>query len=115
MPGANLFFAADPVVRASAEELIRAVGLKSAFVGDATATAIVDVLLPLWFALVGKTAATASSRCVSSVSLSWSYSTGQSPLPRSMLDRHLLCMKEPIQSRRLTNILESPNWLHTST
>ena len=35
-----------------AEELITAVGLEPAFVGDATATATVDALLPLWFALV---------------------------------------------------------------
>ena len=34
------------------EELIRAVGLEPAFVGDASATATVDALLPLWFALV---------------------------------------------------------------
>jgi predicted dinucleotide-binding enzyme len=52
VPGANLFFAADPQARAVAEELISAVGLKPAFVGDATATATVDGLLPLWFALV---------------------------------------------------------------
>jgi predicted dinucleotide-binding enzyme len=51
-PGANLFFAADPEARAVAEELISAVGLEPAFVGDATATATVDALLPLWFALV---------------------------------------------------------------
>ncbi|HEY3735665.1 MAG TPA: NAD(P)-binding domain-containing protein [Streptosporangiaceae bacterium] len=51
-PGANLFFAADPEARASAEELIGAVGLEPAFVGDADATATVDALLPLWFALV---------------------------------------------------------------
>jgi len=52
LPGANLFFAADPEARAPAEELISAVGLEPAFVGDATATATVDALLPLWFALV---------------------------------------------------------------
>ena len=52
VPGANLFFAADPEARAVAEELISAVGLEPAFLGDATATATVDVLLPLWFALV---------------------------------------------------------------
>jgi 8-hydroxy-5-deazaflavin:NADPH oxidoreductase len=52
MPGANLFFAADPEARAAAEELISAVGLEPAFIGDATATATVDALLPLWFALV---------------------------------------------------------------
>jgi hypothetical protein len=52
VPGANLFFAADPEARALAEELISAVGLEPAFVGDATATPAVDALLPLWFALV---------------------------------------------------------------
>jgi 8-hydroxy-5-deazaflavin:NADPH oxidoreductase len=52
LPGTNLFFAADPEARAAAEELISAVGLEPAFVGDATATATVDGLLPLWFALV---------------------------------------------------------------
>jgi len=52
MPGTNLFFAADPDARAAAEELISAVGLEPAFLGDATATATVDGLLPLWFALV---------------------------------------------------------------
>src|SRR5579862_3894505 len=52
VPGATLFFAADPEARALAEELISAVGLEPAFVGDATATPAVDALLPLWFALV---------------------------------------------------------------
>ena len=52
LPGANLFFAADPEARPVAEELITAVGLEPAFVGDATATPAVDALLPLWFALV---------------------------------------------------------------
>ena len=52
MPGTNMFFAADPDARATAEELITAVGLEPAFVGDAGATATVDGLLPLWFALV---------------------------------------------------------------
>ena len=52
MPGTNMFFAADPDARATAEELIRAVGLEPAFLGDATATTTVDGLLPLWFALV---------------------------------------------------------------
>jgi 8-hydroxy-5-deazaflavin:NADPH oxidoreductase len=52
VPGANLFFAADPEARAAAEELIGAVGLEPVFVGDATATTTVDALLPLWFALV---------------------------------------------------------------
>lgn len=54
VPGASLFFAADPEARAAAEELISAVGLAPGFVGDATATATVDALLPLWFALVGQ-------------------------------------------------------------
>ena len=52
MPGTNMFFAADPDARATAEELIRAVGLDPAFLGDANATTTVDGLLPLWFALV---------------------------------------------------------------
>jgi predicted dinucleotide-binding enzyme len=52
MPGTNMFFAADPDARATAEELINAVGLEPAFLGDASATATVDGLLPLWFALV---------------------------------------------------------------
>ena len=52
MPGTNMFFAADPDARATAEELIRAVGLEPAFLGDAKATTTVDGLLPLWFALV---------------------------------------------------------------
>jgi predicted dinucleotide-binding enzyme len=52
MPGTSMFFAADPDARAIAEELITAVGLEPAFVGDTSATATVDALLPLWFALV---------------------------------------------------------------
>jgi 8-hydroxy-5-deazaflavin:NADPH oxidoreductase len=52
VPGVALFFAADPPARAAAEELISAAGLEPAYVGDATATATVDALLPLWFALV---------------------------------------------------------------
>jgi hypothetical protein len=52
VPGAAMFFAADPEARAVAEELISAVGLEPAFVGDAAATSTVDALLPLWFALV---------------------------------------------------------------
>ena len=52
MPGTNMFFAADPDARATAEELIRAVGLEPAFLGDANAPTTVDGLLPLWFALV---------------------------------------------------------------
>ena len=52
MPGTDMFFAADPDARATDEELIRAVGLEPAFLGDANATTTVDGLLPLWFALV---------------------------------------------------------------
>jgi predicted dinucleotide-binding enzyme len=52
LPGTTLFFAADPAARPVAEELIAAVGLDPAFVGDAGASGIVDGLLPLWFALV---------------------------------------------------------------
>jgi predicted dinucleotide-binding enzyme len=52
VPGSAMFFAADPEARAVAEELISAVGLEPALVGDASATATVDGLLPLWFALV---------------------------------------------------------------
>jgi predicted dinucleotide-binding enzyme len=52
VPGVNLFFASDPAARAPAEELISAVGLEPAFVGDADATPTVDGLLPLWFTLV---------------------------------------------------------------
>jgi 8-hydroxy-5-deazaflavin:NADPH oxidoreductase len=48
----DLFYAADPDARATAEEIITAVGLRPAFVGDATAAGTVDGLLPLWFALV---------------------------------------------------------------
>jgi 8-hydroxy-5-deazaflavin:NADPH oxidoreductase len=50
--GAALFFAADEQARPVAEELIEAVGLEPAYVGDANATGTVDALLPLWFALV---------------------------------------------------------------
>ncbi len=52
LPGTTLFFAADPEAQALPEELISAVGLEPAFADDATATATVDALLPLWFALV---------------------------------------------------------------
>src|SRR6266550_1157648 len=38
MPGSNMFFAANPDARATAEELIKAIGLEPAFLGDATAT-----------------------------------------------------------------------------
>ena len=52
VPSACLFFAADPQARPVAEELIRAVGLEPAYVGDASAAGIVDGVLPLWFSLV---------------------------------------------------------------
>lgn len=48
---ADLFFAADPEARATAETLIDAVGLRPQYVGDPDAAATVDSLLPLWFAL----------------------------------------------------------------
>ena len=48
---ADLFFAADPEARATAELLITAVGLRPQYLGDAEAAAIVDSLLPVWFAL----------------------------------------------------------------
>jgi 8-hydroxy-5-deazaflavin:NADPH oxidoreductase len=53
-PGAVLFFAADPDARPTVEGLITAVGLDPVYAGDASATEIVDSLLPLWFALVKK-------------------------------------------------------------
>jgi 8-hydroxy-5-deazaflavin:NADPH oxidoreductase len=52
VPSAALFFAADPPARQVAEELIAAVGLEPAYVGDADAAGTVDGVLPLWFALV---------------------------------------------------------------
>jgi 8-hydroxy-5-deazaflavin:NADPH oxidoreductase len=52
LPGAQLFFAADPGARAATEELISAVGLEPVFVGDGGAARTVDGLAPLWFALV---------------------------------------------------------------
>ena len=52
LPGADLFFAADPDARPVVEELITAIGLEPAFVGGPDATSTVDALLPLWFALV---------------------------------------------------------------
>jgi 8-hydroxy-5-deazaflavin:NADPH oxidoreductase len=52
LPSACLFFAADPQARPVAEELIRAIGLEPAYVGDASAAGIVDGVLPLWFSLV---------------------------------------------------------------
>jgi 8-hydroxy-5-deazaflavin:NADPH oxidoreductase len=52
VPGANLFFAADPTARSVTEELIAAVGLDPAFLGDAAAAGTVDALAPVWLALV---------------------------------------------------------------
>jgi 8-hydroxy-5-deazaflavin:NADPH oxidoreductase len=52
LPGAVLFFAAAPGARPTVEELITAVGLEPACLGDADATATVDNLLPVWFSLV---------------------------------------------------------------
>ncbi|HEY3926447.1 MAG TPA: NAD(P)-binding domain-containing protein [Acidothermaceae bacterium] len=51
LPDADLFFAADPEARGTAETLIEAVGLRPQYLGDAGAAAMVDSLLPLWFAL----------------------------------------------------------------
>jgi predicted dinucleotide-binding enzyme len=51
-PGTTLFFAADPAARQTAEELIKAVGLEPAYVGDADATGTVNGVMPLWFSLV---------------------------------------------------------------
>jgi 8-hydroxy-5-deazaflavin:NADPH oxidoreductase len=51
-PGTTLFFAADPAARAVAEELISAIGLESAYVGDTSAIATVNGLASLWFSLV---------------------------------------------------------------
>jgi hypothetical protein len=50
--GADLFFAADDAARPAAEELIKAVGLNPAYVGDAGARGTVDAVATLWFALV---------------------------------------------------------------
>jgi predicted dinucleotide-binding enzyme len=52
VPGANLFFAADPTARSVTEELIVAVGLDPAFLGDAAAAGTVDALTRVWLALV---------------------------------------------------------------
>ena len=52
LPGSASFFAAAPSARATAEELISAVGLEPAYAGDEDATGTVDALLPLWFAMV---------------------------------------------------------------
>jgi 8-hydroxy-5-deazaflavin:NADPH oxidoreductase len=51
-PGTTLFFAADPAARAVTEELISAVGLEPAYVGDTSATVTVNGLAALWFSLV---------------------------------------------------------------
>lgn len=48
---ADLFFAADPEGRATAETLIEAIGLRPQYLGDDDAAATVDALLPVWFAL----------------------------------------------------------------
>jgi predicted dinucleotide-binding enzyme len=48
---ADLFFAADPEARATAETLIQAIGLRPQYLGDGEAAATVDSVLPLWFAL----------------------------------------------------------------
>lgn len=47
----DLFFTAAPAIRATAETLIRAVGLNPIYVGDLEATPLVDGLTRLWFAL----------------------------------------------------------------
>ena len=52
LPGAALFFTADPGARPTADELITAVGLEPVFAGPADTSGTVDALLPLWFALV---------------------------------------------------------------
>lgn len=49
---ADLFYAADEQARQRTEQLITAVGLRPAYVGDGDAAPTVDALLPLWFALV---------------------------------------------------------------
>jgi predicted dinucleotide-binding enzyme len=51
-PGTTLFFAADPAARAMTEELVRAVGLEPAYVGGTDATATVNGIAALWFALM---------------------------------------------------------------
>ena len=51
LPGAALFFAADPGARPVVQELITVVGLHPEYVGDADAAGTVDGLLPLWFSL----------------------------------------------------------------
>jgi predicted dinucleotide-binding enzyme len=48
---ADLFFAADPEARATAEILIETVGLRPQYLGDGDAATTVDSVLPLWFAL----------------------------------------------------------------
>jgi 8-hydroxy-5-deazaflavin:NADPH oxidoreductase len=52
LPGAALFFAADPEARDAAEELITDIGLEPAYLGDASAASAVDGALGLWFSLV---------------------------------------------------------------
>jgi len=52
LAGSALFYAGDPAVRETVEELVSAIGLTPAYVGGADAAGTVDALLPLWFALV---------------------------------------------------------------
>ncbi len=51
LPDVDLFFAADLEARATAENLIEAIGLRPQYLGGADAAATVDALLPVWFAL----------------------------------------------------------------
>jgi 8-hydroxy-5-deazaflavin:NADPH oxidoreductase len=51
LPGAALFFAADPGARPVVQELITVVGLHPEYVGGADASGTVDGLVPLWFSL----------------------------------------------------------------
>src|ERR1700728_357175 len=66
LPGANLFFAADPEARAVAEELITAVGLEPAYLGAADATAAADACCRCGSRWSSRTAATARSPSASS-------------------------------------------------
>jgi 8-hydroxy-5-deazaflavin:NADPH oxidoreductase len=52
LPDADLFFAADPEARETAEALISAIGLRPVCVGGVDAAGTVDSLLGVWFALV---------------------------------------------------------------
>ena len=51
---ADLCYAADEQARQRTEQLITAVGLRPAYVGNGDAAPTVDALLPLWFALVNQ-------------------------------------------------------------